>query len=174
MRRKRRPHLPYQARNLDLQEPKYPSNLSAALYEAGKYVEALKSVRDAWKRLHASSTGTSVSATDPLAIKLATRLAKAKINGVRSGFISLHASTSVKFSDQERAGDVLDEEVEKFGMQDSSIGAEDPKISEMKAVWRQWSAIRSQCTSHSQQECEAQKDSAEVRFRAIRIFKAAS
>lgn len=159
---------------MDLQEPKYPSNLSAALYEAGKYTDAIKSVRDAWKRLHSSASGSSLSPTDPLAIKLSIRLAKSKINAVCTGAISLHERASAQTTDRERTDAVLDEEVEKFGVLRPDTDAEDPKAAEVKAVWGYWRAIRSQCASHLEQQCQAQKRAAEVRFRALRIFKFAS
>jgi hypothetical protein len=44
----------------------------------------------------------------------------------------------------------------------------------MKTVWGQWRTIHSQCASHLEQECQAQKLAAAARFRALRIFKSAS
>lgn len=67
-----------EAEKLDLSNPLYPSNLSAALYELGDY----RSTLDAILR------SAALSLDPALSIKLSTRLAKTLSHGVRDGSIS--------------------------------------------------------------------------------------
>jgi hypothetical protein len=59
---------------LDAKNPKYKSNLSAVLFEQGKYVEAIATVKAAWGLLEGSDGGSH--GQKPLATKLATRFSK--------------------------------------------------------------------------------------------------
>ncbi|PPQ68988.1 hypothetical protein CVT25_009173 [Psilocybe cyanescens] len=147
-------------------EPKYPSNLSAVLYELGQYLECITAIRKAWTRLRARNPTEGKLPTpiesDPLAIKLATRFAKANVNTVASKAASLHDMLSPDVD--------LDTDIEKFVKLERE-GSDDTKIQEMKAAWDQWQNLRDECAQHTSAECGKITDSAAARLRATPILK---
>ncbi|KAH6889594.1 hypothetical protein BKA70DRAFT_1329301 [Coprinopsis sp. MPI-PUGE-AT-0042] len=91
------------ASKTDTKNPKYQSNLSAVLFEQGKYSDAISTVQKAWDLLEKGEG--RVDAQKPLAIKLATRFTKASFFGGRlpSASGSLEDFLSEASSDSEMA-----------------------------------------------------------------------
>lgn len=103
--------------------------------------------------------------SDALAIKLATRFAKAQTSGVYNKTISLHVPT-----EQSDSATLLDADIEAFSLLDGNEG--DAKMKEMKMAWAQWRSVKEDCARHSTEECKLDADDAEKRLRALPIFKA--
>lgn len=142
---------------LDPAEPKYPSNLSAVLYEAGRYPKAITAIRTAWKLLHFNEP-----AADALAIKLATRFAKARSHGFCSRAAALHAPEHAE-------GDAA---IEAFVERERA--EDDSKVREMRAGWAQWRAVRDDDAHQDKKEHKKEIAEAQARLRAIPIFKSTS
>jgi len=112
--------------------------------------------------------------SDPLAIKLATRFAKAKINGVACGDISLHKKKKSSTQVNERVARI-DTEIDAFvAAFDEKGNGEDPKFKEMQFVWHQWRSVRDECAQHSAEEYRAKLNAAASRLRGIPIYKCAT
>ncbi|KAF8968714.1 hypothetical protein BDZ97DRAFT_2056141 [Flammula alnicola] len=165
-----------EAAQLDHKEPKYPSNLSAVLYELGKYPECVKVIHLAWQALREQNMVDGKLSTppelDPLGLKLATRFAKAENNGYSSHTISLHAKPFVDASAarNERVVKPLESDIEKFALLERA-GHVDARIGDLKWAWEQWRAIRHHCSRHTAKQCKAEIAAAETRLRATPIFK---
>ncbi|KAF8970584.1 hypothetical protein BDZ97DRAFT_1753793 [Flammula alnicola] len=165
-----------EATKLDRKEPKYPSNLSAVLYELGRYSECVKVIYISWQRLRAQNTVDGKLSTppelDPLGLKLATRFAKAKSNGSSSKAISLHAEPSVDTAPagSERVFQSLGADIEKFALLERA-GHVDARIGDLRWAWEQWRAIRHHCSRHTAKQCKAEIAAAETRLRTTPIFK---
>ncbi|VDB88211.1 unnamed protein product [Peniophora sp. CBMAI 1063] len=71
------------AEQLAPNDPVYPSNLSAALFEAGDYAAAFDAIARSWSALSIAN-GPDIS----LALRLSARLARTISNGVMSGSLS--------------------------------------------------------------------------------------
>ncbi|KAF9480632.1 hypothetical protein BDN70DRAFT_877325 [Pholiota conissans] len=159
----------HEATTLDPEEPKYASNLSAVLYELGRYPAAIKAIQLAWQRLRAKYVFNDRPSTPPqvdmLALKLATRFAKAQVSGVANKTISLHAR-----AEQTDAATNLDNDMEKFSLFQGK--EQDPKVREMTAAWGLWRRLRADCAKHSAEECKLAAGDADRRLRALPIFKA--
>ncbi|KJA21534.1 hypothetical protein HYPSUDRAFT_41905 [Hypholoma sublateritium FD-334 SS-4] len=148
---------------LSPKEPKYPSNLSAVLYEAGKYSKAITAIRLSWHLLQAKNEVAGQSPTptvaDPLAVKLAIRFAKA-------------CSHRFYSEEEPQAGDKfkdIDEEIESLLLCPADV--DDVKIKDLQAAWLQWRELRDSKVQQSLEECEAEKTAARKRLRSISIFK---
>ncbi|OBZ76423.1 hypothetical protein A0H81_03125 [Grifola frondosa] len=80
------------AEKADQNDPVYPSNLSAALFEVGDYAGCVNAVLRSWKLLR-----SRLDKKPDLILRLSIRLAKALCHGFRSGAISadaVHANPS--------------------------------------------------------------------------------
>jgi len=161
---------------LDPKEPKYASNLSAVLYELGRYAACIVAIHLSWNPLRLQN-GTPLipPETDPLAIKLATRFAKAKLNGISNSTISLHgeAPTQPNAIKNDQVTKDLEADVENFAMLERD-GNMDPKVKEMKSIWEEWQGVREKCSNHSAKECQVTISAAQTRFNAMPIFKKAA
>ncbi|KAG2006704.1 hypothetical protein CC2G_014457 [Coprinopsis cinerea AmutBmut pab1-1] len=125
---------------LDGSDPKFASNLSAVYFEQGRY--PLPPV--------VNEEPNSPPVTDPLAIKLAQRFVKAKLNAIASGSLSLH-----------------DKRSKKKGKSAES------NYPELQQVWEAWTRVKDECSRHSQEECKINSANAEKRLRALPIFRSA-
>ena len=128
-----------------------------------------------WKPLRLQSgTPLTPPESDPLALKLATRFAKAKLNGINNNTISLHgeAPTQPNSIKNDQVAKDLEADIEKFAMLERD-GNVDEKVKEMKAIWEAWQSVREKCSSHSVKECQASLSVAQTRFNAMPIFKGA-
>ncbi|CAA7262632.1 unnamed protein product [Cyclocybe aegerita] len=170
-----------EASQLDPHEPKYASNQSAALYERGKYVSCVKATIRAWQMLRAQNTvngkPTSPPASNTLAIKLATRLARAKLHGFRSRVVPVHptplvtTSTNGSHDTQKRLTDIYELDMERFAFLKRDEG--DSKVEEMKAAWEQWKIVRDTYLQHDVSWCSKNLAAAK-RLRDLAIFKSSS
>ncbi|KAH9476906.1 hypothetical protein JR316_0010822 [Psilocybe cubensis] len=151
-----------------LNEPKYPSNLSAVLYELGQYQESIAAIRESWTRLRAQNPidgkPSTPIASDPMAMKLATRFAKASTNAVACKVSSLH---DVHLSGPDADMDV---DIDHFAALKREEGG-DAKIKDLNAAWSQWRGLRDSCATHTAEECNRLNASAAMRLRAIPILK---
>ncbi|KDR74060.1 hypothetical protein GALMADRAFT_269552 [Galerina marginata CBS 339.88] len=162
-----------EATKINPHEPKYPSNLSAVQYELGRYPACISTIAVAWTRLASQNSmhkSSDLSESDPLAIKLATRLAKAKINGVCNRTISLHSKSAAPLTPNQTASKTIEEDIEKFAVLERAESG-DPKIKDMKSAWVQWRALRDDCALHTRKDCKTIIANAESRLRSIPIFK---
>lgn len=145
-------------------EPKYPSNLSAVLYEAGKYSKAITAIQLSWQLLRAKNERDGQSPTptvaDPFAVKLATRFAKACSH---RSYSKEEPQAGGKFKD-------TDEEIESF-LPLCPADVDDVKFKDLQAAWLQWRALRDSKVHQTLEECEAEKAAARKRLRSISIFK---
>ncbi|CAA7262627.1 unnamed protein product [Cyclocybe aegerita] len=155
-----------EATRKDGAEPKYPSNASAALFEQGKYVPCVETIIKAWRRLSDKNNSRMPTASDALAIKPATRLAKCNLNGFTRRLISPHATPSTAEEQQRSEIEARIEQFVYLGRED-----EDSKVKEMLTVWQQWRAIRFDCAQHSTKECKRRIANAKERLRALKIMK---
>ncbi|KAF8962202.1 hypothetical protein BDZ97DRAFT_1920671 [Flammula alnicola] len=170
------------ATRLDPKDPKYASNLSAAYYEQGKYISAVKSVVLAWQILRSQRSVDGKPATPPptdiLGIKLATRFAKAKMNGFANKTIARHESSinveSAKEANQKQLAKVLETDIDKFVMLERPENVVDAKIDEMRMAWQHLRSIRDDCSLHTPEQCGMALASSEARLRGLHIFKSAS
>jgi hypothetical protein len=166
----------FQAVTLDPKEPKYASNLSAVLYELGRYAACIVAIHLSWNPLRLQNgTPWTPPESDPLAVKLATRFAKAKLNGISNNTISLHgeAPTQLNAIKNDQPTKDLEADIEKFAMLERD-GNMDAKVKEMRSIWEEWQSVREKCSSHSLKECQASISAAQTRFRAMPIFKKAA
>lgn len=166
----------FQAVKLDPKEPKYASNLSAVLYELGRYDACIVAIHLSWNPLRLQSgKPLTPPESDPLALKLATRFAKAKLNGIKNNTISLHgeAPTQPNSIKNDQVAKDLEADIEKFAMLERD-GNVDAKVKEMRAIWEAWRSVREKCSSHSLKECQATLSVAQTRFNAMPIFKGAA
>lgn len=158
----------HQASELDLKEPKYTSNLSAAFYEEGKYEQCVESIGRSWEKIQDISDPLKDDTQESLSIKLSTRLAKANLQLAFPGpFVS-------DVFDKSNLKDVLDN-IEKYVEVKSTLGVSgDVKIRDMVEAWDQWTSVRSnvaKCTPH---ERRAKVSDGLRHFRAANIFKCTS
>lgn len=128
------------------QENVYPSNLSAALYEMGDYSACLDAISRSW----------TLSASPALALRLATRAAKALAQGVRGGTIgpvalAKHAQAIVQ--------------LETIAMQQESSAGVDIQPESVR-VWREWHAIAAEAGDRNSVAHDAR-----VRLAAIPIAR---
>ncbi|KAI0649816.1 hypothetical protein C8Q79DRAFT_997836 [Trametes meyenii] len=77
------------AEQLDRNDPVYPSNLSAALYEVGDYPNCLEAILRAWNLLQKNTDSTK----QELLARLSNRLAKALCHGIRARTLPLDTLT---------------------------------------------------------------------------------
>lgn len=152
--------------------------MSAVLYELGKYPPAISNVINAWGAYGAKfRKGGSVlpvyPPNDAFFIKLATRYAKANLNGIYNRSINLHKSVSddpdVLRSEEGRQAIAV--EMENYVMHSPRHNDKDPKVLEMKAAWQQLLSLRAYCAAHDSTECTEDIAAAEKRLRALPIFK---
>lgn len=145
-------------------EPKYPSNLSAVLYEAGKYSKAITAIRLSWQLLRAKNEADGRSpmptVADPLAVKLATRFAKACSHRFYS---EDGPQTRGKFNN-------TDAQMECLPLLGPS-GVDDAKVKDLWAAWLQWRALRDNKAQPTLKKQKAEKAAARKRLRSIPVFK---
>ncbi|KAF8968697.1 hypothetical protein BDZ97DRAFT_324231 [Flammula alnicola] len=155
------------AASLNPKEPKHTSNLSAALYEQGKYTECISAVFKSWRVLKSQSTMDRIPFppdADALAIKFVLRFSKANVNNFFKGLTSLHTP--------ELEDDVA-RDIEKYATLERGLPV-DAKVKEMTAVWNRWQAIKDRCSRHTDTECRKELQEAKRRLRALRIYKFAA
>ncbi|KAI9060048.1 hypothetical protein FKP32DRAFT_1679333 [Trametes sanguinea] len=122
-------HLRLRAEKSDPKDPVYPSNLSAALFEAGDYVACVDAVVRAFKLLK----GQQNSSDNPsLLIRLSSRLAKALLNSVQSDPESL---TTLKKYEPE----YLELKESAFATPSSAASTSD-----LSRVWSDWESFELQ------------------------------
>ena len=154
-----------QASQLRPDEPKFTSNSSAAEYEAGRYLDCIKSVAQAWKKIDAKCVVDDLAVWEPFRLKLATRFFKANLH--------LQASTKDRISHLQGLGQVLEEDAKVFrAIEDyashQEASSSDPKIKELLATWKELVRTR---TSDSAIAQVPEQEAAEIRFRALPICK---
>ena len=162
---------------MDKKEPKYLSNLSAVLFEVGKYEDAIHSVVGAWSCLKLRDSTESSILSNSLTIKLITRFAKAKMYETRSK--SSTRRKSIQAEDNTKQGQLeckVEREMEDFVTSLGSSITDDLKVVEMKKAWTCWRAMRSDLNFDS--PCldggyESRVSTSAERFRALSIFKSA-
>ncbi|KAJ7327536.1 hypothetical protein DFH08DRAFT_940827 [Mycena albidolilacea] len=128
------------------QENVYPSNLSAALYEMGDYSACLDAISRSW----------TLSASPALALRLATRAAKALAQGVRGGTIGPVALAK-------HAQPIA--QLETIAMQQESSAGVNIQP-ECVRVWREWHAIAAEAGDRNSAAHDAR-----VRLAAIPIAR---
>ncbi|KAF9529083.1 hypothetical protein CPB83DRAFT_853195 [Crepidotus variabilis] len=161
-----------QATQLGPTEPKYASNLSAVVYEQGKYVQCTKSVCRAWKVLDDSHL-QSMPPNDVLAIKLATRAAKAQMNGF---FDASLLEDSKHFHRRRSANEkACLNAMEQYALLERPQG--DSKIEEMSSLWRQWRRVQAEYRTddpHHLSNFSSERKESQMRMNALPIFKGAT
>ncbi|KDR74058.1 hypothetical protein GALMADRAFT_599483 [Galerina marginata CBS 339.88] len=152
-----------QASQVNPDEPKYLSNLSAAEYEEGKYDQSIQSLVLAWQKINLRVVDDLSTEWDALRFKLAARFAKANLH--------INANQTASFYNGNRDG-LIREEIEKYVvLQQASLP--DTKTKEIVTIWDEWRRVRDECLTHSPAECEAGLSMAQKRFRALEIYKGA-
>lgn len=112
---------------MDPNDPVYPSNLSAALYELANYAECVKAVLRAWTIIKPHLPHKA-----DLIVRLSIRLGKALCNGVRGGAIS---STTL-----EEDGPLI-HDLEASSAMILSQNINPTSLTELAQVWREWKRI---------------------------------
>ena len=138
------------------------------MYEQGEYKACIEAICKAWFALSKVSNlngQAGIPLSNQLAIKLATRLAKANLHT----FFDYTASMQ---SSEEESTDLTQIEVEKYALQERSKLGEDVKVTEMQLCWMQWRKVKSN-------PCDAMRkmalvEQAKTRLRALPIFKSPS
>ncbi|OCH87485.1 hypothetical protein OBBRIDRAFT_837319 [Obba rivulosa] len=132
-----------QAEELDPTEPVYPSNLSAALFEAGDYAACSRAILRSWKLIQARQQ------TKPeLVIRLATRLAKALSHGARAGAIS--PKNYRKQTEQVKA-------LETAALQQPTTSVNAASYEELTRVWQEWRQFELMFANHAKASKEGLK-----------------
>ncbi|KAK7020202.1 hypothetical protein VNI00_017815 [Paramarasmius palmivorus] len=111
-----------QAEQLEPSNAFYPSNLSAALFEEGKYLQSMRAISRARSKI------TDHDIKEKLAPKLSIRLAKCLAFGVREGAIS--------FDDMEDEKDLIGD-YQQYSSSADSVGT----IGECKRAWNAWTRV---------------------------------
>ncbi|KAF9529061.1 hypothetical protein CPB83DRAFT_853145 [Crepidotus variabilis] len=161
-------------------EPKYFSNNSAALFETGNYLESLKFICSAWEAVLDKEAPSGQSASHlndySLLIRLATRYAKAKVNAVQEGKLSMHRSA---IHDPKCPPQVVEmqkkmaDAIESFATDVDRSKSTDAKVKELDAVWSQLKTLQLRCSEHNEEKCDQERKAAIKRFRDLKIFKSA-
>lgn len=117
----------YQAEEADPEDPVYPSNLSAALYETADYLACAKAVLRSWKLLKDSST-----AKQDLISRLSTRLAKCLAHGLLDGSIS-----------DDFVEDHVDDisQLRKASLENAPAISTAPASAELSKAWKLWDSV---------------------------------
>ena len=113
------------AEEIDPADPVYPSNLSAALYEAGDYLGSVNAIVRSWRVVKGNEEGR-----ETFLVRLATRLARALCHGVSGGKIVLDTLLHIR-------GDLQDLKAAAWAR------AEGPAKEDMHRVWNEWTAVES-------------------------------
>ncbi|KAF8962201.1 hypothetical protein BDZ97DRAFT_1130396 [Flammula alnicola] len=174
-----------EATRLDPKTLKHASNLSAVQYELGKYLQCVQAIVVSWQGLRAqhavNGEPTTPPTTDPLALKLATRFAKARINGFSNKSMPLHVLSPSPISAgsqnmQTPEAKAIEADIENFVFlgrdENGEFGA--VKVAEMVSIWKHWLSIREECARHTAGEYNASISDAKARLRAMSIFKSPS
>ncbi|KIM72448.1 hypothetical protein PILCRDRAFT_16126 [Piloderma croceum F 1598] len=118
-------------------DPVYPSNLSAALYETGDYLGSVQAIFRSWKILSQGSNPT-------LALKLSTRIAKALIQGVRGGSVT---------SDVLKDNAMIIDQLEVVAQQRSASTSS--SIPDHIRVWKDWKKLENQAGDRKEAALQA-------------------
>jgi len=132
------------------------------LYEQGEYKACIEAICKAWVALSKLSNlngQAGIPLSNQLAVKLATRLAKA----------NLHTFFDYTGSMQEESTDLAQIEVEKYALLERSKLGEDAKVTEMQLCWMQWRKVKSNSCDAMQKM--ALVEQAKTHLRALPIFK---
>ncbi|KDR74925.1 hypothetical protein GALMADRAFT_269119 [Galerina marginata CBS 339.88] len=156
---------------LEPTDPKYASNLSAVLYEQGRYKPCIKAIFKSWLALKAKYKANPDQLNeDVLAFKIATRFAKAKINAAINGKILLHASSAKPNALKKQTWELdLEPDIQTYVMAKKA----DPKAGDLLRTWERWEIMRDGHLSHSPEQCKANISEADSRLRALPIFRLA-
>ncbi|KAF6758074.1 hypothetical protein DFP72DRAFT_889855 [Ephemerocybe angulata] len=167
------------AARTDPVEPVYTSNLSAVYYEQGQYTKSAEAIISSWRALRAKNPIDGNPGTpplkDPLAPKLATRFAKAKLNGVLSGQFSLHDKKPKKKQTSE-SNYGIESDIELFvnnWLEEHGPSSKDAKVEELRLVWSEWRAYVQRCNLHEREACQEAMAEAQRRLRDLPIFRKA-
>ncbi|KAF8878264.1 hypothetical protein CPB84DRAFT_1794242 [Gymnopilus junonius] len=154
----------------------YPSNLSAALFEQGKYPPCISAIHVAWTRLKTQNSIEPINSISPdditMSVKLATRLAKSKLQGVHSRGLSLHPESNKPPTANQQTAKSIEEDIENFAL--SHVLESNGKVQEMKSTWEQWLHLQDNCAKHTKKECKILISEAESRLRNLPILKSSS
>ncbi|KAI9060061.1 hypothetical protein FKP32DRAFT_1656899 [Trametes sanguinea] len=115
----------------------YPSNLSAALYEAGDYAACAKAVIRAWNILRGQH-----DAKPNLVVRLSCRLAKALCQGVRARSIG----ESVLVPDAASIEQLRDAAME--------TAANDDERRDLRRFWQEWDETKAEIPQYTQKGAE--------------------
>ncbi|KDR74056.1 hypothetical protein GALMADRAFT_250787 [Galerina marginata CBS 339.88] len=168
-----------EASNVSPEEPKYSSNLSAALYEEGKYKESIQSIVRSWQKIQAKLAAdgpNSQSGWDALSLKLAVRFAKANLHqaaGAAVTILHLDVTPSGAADNSARDNEETAADIERY-VTSTTESPSDIRVKDMTGIWDQWKAIRAMHSSHTAAECLTVVSDAQVRFRGMKIYKCAS
>ncbi len=124
-----------QAEKADPNDPVYPSNHSAALYEAGDYSGCVAAVLRSWTLLQAKP-----NSTPDLIVRLASRLAKSLCYGVRAGSITTDFVSS-------RKEDIMLLQEEAAGKPLTTVNAASRE--EFARVWEEWECVKLEMEDYS-------------------------
>lgn len=114
-------------------DPVYPSNLSAALYEAADYAGAFGAALRSWSLLKNAN-----EMNDVLALRLSTRVARTLANGLSYGSFSLE--------------DVGNAAEGVQSLRARADGGSEPAHVEAQRVWREWDSVREQAVGIGEEE----------------------
>ncbi|KAL1948087.1 hypothetical protein VTO73DRAFT_12162 [Trametes versicolor] len=120
-----------QAEKADPRDAVYPSNLSAALYEAADYAACSEAVLRSWKLLRGRE-----DAKADLTARLSGRLAKSLCHGVRAKTVTLD-SLAAHGPDIQQIRDVA-----------VKTTASSSVIEELNRVWSEWDAVKAEATAY--------------------------
>lgn len=109
----------------------YPSNLSAALYEAADYAACSEAVLRSWKLLRGRE-----DAKADLTARLSGRLAKSLCHGVRAKTVTLD-SLAAHGPDIQQIRDAA-----------VKTTASSSVIEELDRVWSEWDAVKAEATAY--------------------------
>lgn len=145
---------------MDPTDPVYPSNLSAVYFEQGQYLKSIEAIISSWRAIRVKHAVDGKPNTPPLsntlAPKLATRFAKAKLNGALSGAFSLHDKKPKKKQTSE-SNYGIEQDMDKFVgayLEENSRSLADGKVEELRAVWSEWQVMVSRCHIHEREACQ--------------------
>ncbi|KZV73536.1 hypothetical protein PENSPDRAFT_648881 [Peniophora sp. CONT] len=119
-------------------DPVYPSNLSAALYEAADYAGAFSAILRSWSLLQNANETKNV-----LALRLSTRLARTLANGLSYGSFSL--------------GDVNDATAGVQGLRARADEGDEPANVEARRLWKEWDILCERANSIGEEDRQQAK-----------------
>ncbi|KAI0649827.1 hypothetical protein C8Q79DRAFT_1033643 [Trametes meyenii] len=123
-----------EAEKIDPNDPIYPSNLSAALYESGNYVDCIQAILRSWSVLRRGTGNVQPESV----IKLSSRLARALCQGICGGTIRRETL-------QDKQASIKDLRETALGIQSTSLGtAGTPGAADLSRLWQEWSTMEAE------------------------------